>query len=62
LLREMRSDVRLTLAISCVRIYLMAKRIPPSLDVSPCLCDTLRRTTRVVTRIYDEFLRPSICA
>lgn len=27
-------------------------------DELPCLCDTLRQTSRVVTRMYDEFLRP----
>lgn len=25
---------------------------------SPCLCDSLRQTTRVVTRMYDDALRP----
>lgn len=25
---------------------------------SPCLCDALRQTTRAVTRLYDDALRP----
>lgn len=42
-----------------MRMHVMLVKPPPQpVDVSPCLCDTLRRTSRVVTRIYDEFLRP----
>jgi DNA-binding MarR family transcriptional regulator len=26
---------------------------------TPCLCDTLRKATRMVTRAYDEALRPA---
>jgi len=29
-----------------------------SLELSSCLCDSLRQTTRVVTRMYDDALRP----
>ncbi len=27
--------------------------------LSPCVCNTLRMVTRVVTQLYDDCLRPS---
>src|SRR3984893_19462241 len=34
----------------------MARRAAP---LSPCVCNTLRMATRVVTQLYDDVLRPS---
>ena len=34
----------------------MARRPAP---LSPCVCNTLRMATRVVTQLYDDVLRPS---
>ena len=31
----------------------------PAVPLSPCVCNTLRMATRVVTQLYDDALRPS---
>jgi DNA-binding MarR family transcriptional regulator len=46
---------------TCIEMTLSTARIDVSTALFglPCACGSLRRATRVVTRIYDEALRPS---
>src|SRR5438105_14434138 len=37
----------------------MKNNKPDGGPLSPCVCNTLRMVTRVVTQLYDDVLRPS---
>ena len=37
----------------------MGAMAPRAAPLSPCVCNTLRMATRVVTQLYDDVLRPS---
>src|SRR5580765_4697241 len=55
-------DVRVTIDVyTYIEMALSTQRIDVSTALFglPCACGSLRRASRVVTRIYDEALRPS---